>query len=186
MKTVKLSIKILKTVVVCALSFALLLNLVGIGKKLLLRERIPLTFGYGDAIVISGSMSPTILPGDMIILQKQETYEVNDIVTFLSDSPVTHRIVEKTSGGYITQGDANDSRDSEIEQSQVIGKVIKIIPDAGSVVFFFQSPLGLVILLLGLFALIEAPKIINRRENDIPERVKRRAERRVERIAESA
>ena len=109
--------------------------------------------------------------GDMVIIHKQSDYEVNDIITYQGNNhPITHRLIEKTPNGYITQGDANNAKDGEIEQSQVIGKVVKTIPKVGHVILFFQEPLGMILLMLSLFAIIEAPRLIgkilkNSREN---------------------
>jgi len=142
------------------MALALLLNLIGVYKKLVLKEDIPLAFGLGYAIILSGSMEPEFIPGDMVIIQKQEAYNKGDIITFQFSgrSPVTHRIVEGKPDGFITRGDANNSNDTEIVKvGQVIGKVVKVLPQAGDKVEFFQSPLGLVILLLVLFAAIFIP-----------------------------
>ena len=51
-----------------------------------------------------------------------------DIITFYDyelEADVTHRIVEKTEGGYYTKGDYNNIRDLNIvKPEQIIGKVI--------------------------------------------------------------
>ena len=157
--------KICKFVFIGVLSLVLLLNMVRLFKRVVLREQIPMLLGYGNAAVVSGSMEPAIVVGDMIIIHRQSDYEVGDIVTYRgTHTSVTHRITEKTAGGYITKGDANNADDVEIERSLIIGKVVKIVPNAGDVFFFLQSPLGTLIvfvvfiLLIGLLFLIERLK----------------------------
>ena len=167
MKIIKLPLKVLKGLFIGVLILALLFNAIGIFRRVALKESLPLVMGFGNAVIISGSMEPAIDIGDMVIVHKQNGYEVGDVVSYHSSTPVTHRIVEKTPDGYITQGDANNARDQEIEKSRVIGKVIKIIPKVGTVIFFFQEPLGMVLLLLVLFALIEIP-IFFRKVHDNP------------------
>ena len=54
---------------------------------------------------------------------------------------IVHRIEEKTelngSTYYITKGDANNSKDDPIDEKQIIGVVVKILPTFG----FFKKTL---------------------------------------------
>lgn len=156
----KILLKICKGIIIGVLAIIILLNVTVIIKKVALNEQLPMVLGFGTAVILTGSMEPTIIPGDIVIIHNQEEYEIGDIVTYQSNSTVTHRIVEKTSDGYITQGDANNTSDGEIEQSRIIGKVLMIIPKAGNVILFFQSQLGMVVLIISLFAMIEVPRLI--------------------------
>lgn len=157
MKITKLLLRICKVIFIGVLGAVLLLNIANVFKRVFLKEEIPLVLGYGSAVIITGSMEPTISPGDIVVIHKQQSFAVGDIVAYRSDKPITHRIVEKTRNGYITQGDANSADDGEIEYSRMIGKVVKVIPKIGNIILFFQSPLGMLILIIGLFILIEAP-----------------------------
>ena len=115
----------------------------------------PTMFGLGSAIVLTGSMEPTIPVGSLIIVHAQSEYNEKDIVMFESDqfsSSVTHRIVEVTENGYITQGDANNTRDSEVPKDAVIGKVIFSIPHGRLVIVLF------VILISTIIIVIPGPK----------------------------
>ena len=122
-----------------------------------------MTFGLGTAVVITGSMEPAIIPGDIIIIQERKDYETGDIITYKANSYITHRIMEKVPNGYITKGDVNDIADSEIRADQVVGKVISVIPRVGHIVFFLQNPLNLLLSLLLLFVLFELPRLLRRR-----------------------
>ena len=155
MKIIKIFLNIIKFIFTAILAVVLLLNLFAVAKGILLAEEIPLVLGFGKAVIISGSMEPAIAPGDVIIIHKQSSYQPGDIVTFKSHSYITHRIVEKTPTGYITQGDANNARDAEIDPSRIVGRTIKIIPKAGDVILFLQSPFGIAILIFCLFLMIE-------------------------------
>ena len=162
MKIIKAVLTTFKFIFIGVLAIALLFNLISIFKRVALKEQIPLVMGYGNAIIITGSMEPSINIMDVIIIHKQTDYEPGDIVTYRSNIPITHRILEKTSDGYITQGDANNTQDPEVNKNQIIGKVIKIVPKAGNVILFFQKPFGMLILILCLFAMIEAPRLIDK------------------------
>ena len=167
MKIIRLSLKIFKFIIVGVLAVVVLLNMISIFKRVILKEQIPLVLGYGNAVIITGSMEPAISPGDMVIVHKQGDYKPGNIVTYKgNNSPITHRIIKKTAGGYITGGDANNTDDGEIAESRIIGRVVKTIPKAGNVILFFQSPLGILILIAGLFLMIEAPRLIERIQSD--------------------
>lgn len=106
-------------------------------------------------LVQSGSMEPSIGVGDVIFVQPQNNYSVNDVVTFIDDQgrKVTHRIVEiERSGGemmFATKGDANKDDDrSTLDQSQIIGKVMITIPKMGYLVNFTKTPTGFILFII--------------------------------------
>ena len=120
-----------------------------------LGSNISLFNGYHSYLVQSGSMEPNIFIGDVVITNKQNIYHVNDAITFNSPEAnriVTHRIVEikeESGNQYITKGDANWEEDeAQIATSNIIGKVIFVIPKLGFLINFSQSTLGLIILIL--------------------------------------
>ncbi len=106
--------------------------------------------------VLTGSMEPAIKAGSMVVVSKEDSYKINDIVTFGGDKstpPTTHRIVEmKLESGesvFITKGDANQSQDlTPIRQNVIIGKVIFTIPFIGKIVGFAKTPIGFGVLVL--------------------------------------
>ena len=159
MTIVKKGLRICRILLICVLAVVLILNMVSIVRRIVFKEQMPLVLGFGSAVIVSGSMEPTIEVGDVIVIRVQNSYGVGDIVTFRDSSYITHRIVEKTLNGYITQGDANNVRDREIEDSHIVGKVVKILPKIGNVVLFLQNPLHMAILLLLLFVVIELPRL---------------------------
>ena len=168
MKIIRRLLKICKFVFAGILAVALLLSLVSVFKRLVLKEPVPLVLGFGTAVVISGSMEPTIRVEDLIIIHRQSDYKIDDIVTYRPDPPtqsnrpITHRIIEKTPDGYVTKGDFNPTKDEEIEKTQIIGRVVKVVPQVGRVISFFQQPLGVMLLVFGLFVMIEAPNLFKR------------------------
>ena len=82
------------------------------------------------AQVVSDSMTPTILRGDIVVIKECEQYYLNDIITYQEGSAyVTHRIVEVRDDSFITKGDNNNVNDSEpVKPESIYGKVILIIP----------------------------------------------------------
>lgn len=100
--------------------------------------------------VLSGSMSPALDPGDIIVVKGVAEKEVcqelkiGDIVTYFPESGsadlITHRVKSKQSGAFddgtncrlITQGDANNSPDDAlVTPEQVRGKFMYGVPKVG-------------------------------------------------------
>jgi len=104
------------------------------------RGETPNLFGYQLYVVESGSMSPTLKVGAVILSvqpKDKEALSVNDIVTFKTGSgaTVTHRIVEITEDEngqvrYRTKGDNPiNSPDLELlDPERVLAKFIAKIP----------------------------------------------------------
>ena len=114
---------------------------------------IPMPFGVGAAVVLSGSMEPELSVGDLLILAEKEEYFVDDVVAYQDGSmAVTHRITAFTDEGVITRGDANNVDDEPISPEQIKGKVVFVIPLVGYVVNIIKTPLGtLAILAIAIF-----------------------------------
>lgn len=86
--------------------------------------------GVGSYVVLSGSMTPTFKPGSVIYTHDSGHYEPGDAITFVHDGElITHRIVRKTSDGFVTKGDARTYPDSFVVQpDQIRGEVVLSIP----------------------------------------------------------
>lgn len=161
-KIMKVVLKTTRTVCTAILYLLAVISAVSLVQTVVSRQEMPLLFGFGKALVITGSMEPAIIPGDMIIFQEREEYESGDIVIYKANSYITHRIVEVTEDGYITQGDANNTADDEIVVTQVVGKVIFRIPGIGYLTEFITSPLGILILLAAFAAIRYLPDQIGK------------------------
>ncbi|MDD4187912.1 MAG: S24 family peptidase [Bacilli bacterium] len=109
-------------------------------------------FGYSMFEVQTNSMEETISAGDWIIVKLNPKIELNDIITFkVKDDYITHRVVEIHSGTYITMGDANSGKDDPVDQSQVVGKVSKILPGFGIFRKTLFNPSVLIMLIIILY-----------------------------------
>ena len=98
-------------------------------------------FSYTVFQIGSNSMAPTITTNDLIIVKITKKVNIDDVITFEDgDILVTHRVIDKTAQGFITKGDANNERDKHITSSQVIGKVVKIMPNMGAWFRVFTTP----------------------------------------------
>lgn len=109
-------------------------------------------FGYTFFETQTGSMKDEINPGDWIVVKLTKDVEVNDVITYrIEDDFVTHRIIEAYKGTYVTKGDNNNSKDDPINESQIIGKVIKVLPGFGIIRKTFFNKLVILALIVTLF-----------------------------------
>ena len=126
-------------------------------------------FGNQALIVRSGSMTPTIDVGSIVVTRgiaenlispvsgSTPLYKTGDIIAFRSEKNsqtiVTHRIVDIEAGidgvYYQTKGDANDSKDGwQVNQQNILGKVYFILPYLGLLLAFAKSDLGFPLLII--------------------------------------
>ncbi len=117
---------------------------------------LPMPFGFGTAIVLSGSMEPTLSVDDLIFVKAQDGYEVGDVVVYQSGSIlVVHRIISMDGTTMVTKGDANNADDGEMEVSIIKGAVVGRVKNAGAFVRLLKSPLVSLGLLAGAVLLME-------------------------------
>jgi len=104
--------------------------------------------GFTPTIIASGSMTPTLNPGDIaiVIATPAKTIKIGDIIQYRTanaEAPIIHRVIDKyESGGtlwFITQGDANNAPDDPINERQVMGKVITVIPQLGWISIYLKE-----------------------------------------------
>ena len=162
----KILFKVISSIIVVILALLLFFNLYNIVGRLVFKETLPKFFGYSEAVVESGSMSPEIETYDFIINSKMDNYKVGDIITYEKNGLVTHRIVEITDDGFITKGDHNNTADREaVEIGQIQGKVVLVIPKIGYAIDFLKTPYGIVIIIALAAILVKMPAIIEKIRN---------------------
>lgn len=148
---------ILRTLLIIFVSAVLGFNLYTWNAQSLMGNTLPMPFGYGGAVVLTGSMEPTIHVNDVILVAEQPTYAENEIAVYQSGSIlVVHRILDITDGMVTTKGDANNAPDAPIELSAVKGKVVGVIPGVGGIVKILKTPTATAIMLVGAVLLLEA------------------------------
>jgi signal peptidase len=141
-------------------------------------------FGHPVMTMLSGSMSPVIPTGDLVIDDKLTTAQaqnlhVGQIISFriAANSPVviTHRIVkvERLDGSvaYVTKGDANSSIDTPARPwSNVIGVVAHSVPQGGYFLDDVHTPLFMVVFLLVVMVWLSVGPMVRwaRRANTTP------------------
>lgn len=130
-------------------------------------------------VVLSGSMQPTMGPGDVVIVEDVPLTDIaeGDVITFQrpeESRPTTHRVIEvQTQDGqpaFRTAGDSNEDPDPElVGPNQVIGEVasfggyLLVIPFIGRIIMFSGTQTGfllLAVLPVALFVLNELWAVI--------------------------
>ncbi len=118
--------------------------------------------GYRGYIIHTGSMSKTLVPGDLVIDAPVPGHTVGpgDVITFRhSKGPdlVTHRVTTMSANGIHTKGDANRTADVwTIRPGMVVGVMRWHLPWMGYAVVYLKQPTGaasLVTIGLGLYLL---------------------------------
>lgn len=141
-------------------------------------------------VVQSGSMEPTIPVGSVVLVRGQDSYKVEDVITFLAESnanarnphlTITHRIVgmDQTEDGkplFITKGDANDVNDQEpVTESRVLGRAIGHIPYLGYPIAYAKTQTGFVVLIVIPATLIIYSELV-KIKREVQEKMKKRKE----------
>ena len=152
-KKVKAIIRITLLVIVALLIGG---NIYALNASRLVGNTVPMPFGVGAAVVLSGSMEPELSVGDLLIISERESYEIEDVVVYQdSGMAITHRIVSIANNEIITRGDANNTDDSPISREQIKGQVVLAIPFVGYAVNAIKTPIGTLGLLAGSVFLLE-------------------------------
>lgn len=97
------------------------------------------------------SMEPKLHAGDLVLVREAPSYSVGDVVAFRSEklnTIVLHRIVERVGGRFVTQGDNNSWKDSDLPRpSDIVGKMLTVVPEGGERLRSLRSPTGMAVML---------------------------------------
>ena len=140
---------------------------------------MPMPFGVGISVVLSGSMEPTLSVNDLVIVHEQSDYAVDDIVVYQDENMlVIHKIVSVNGDEIITKGDANNVEDAPISASDIKGKAVFHIPFVGALIRFLKTPVGFILIITAAIMLFELPHLQERKkaaeeQEKIKEEIKR-------------
>ena len=147
---------ILLNVLLVLVSIIIIIGIYYIVQIKVLKNSYANLFGYTFFEVATGSMSPTINVGDVVIVHLTKEVSENDIIVYKEgENFITHRLIKKEEGKIITKGDANNSEDRAIQEADILGKVVKIIPQIGNWRKAILSPevIGLIAILIMLLVI---------------------------------
>ncbi len=124
--------------------------------------------GYRGLVVASGSMSPVLEIGDVVIVDTiNHNVKVGDIIVFVVEKNIViHRVINKyalnTENIYLTKGDANREPDPwVVYDKQIIGKYVAKIPYIGYPTLLYSQlindkvlGIGVIIVFILLFTIL--------------------------------
>lgn len=103
-------------------------------------------FPVFPTLILTGSMEPLIMPGDVVIMRNatNEEIEIGDIIQFYTgDYFVIHRVVEVVGDKYRTKGDNNNVEDKNlVAKEQIKGKYIFHVPKIGEATLYLKTKVG--------------------------------------------
>jgi len=160
-------------IIVCIfLTLIIIVNGTMIVKSYIYPDKVPDFLGYKPFIVLSGSMEPTILTGDLVLTKEiaAETIAKNDIITFKidKDTVVTHRVTEVVNEdgalSFLTKGDANTGSDASVVKPENLeGKYLGRVGGLGRFAMFLQTPIGMLIFVVTPLCLFIVYDVVGRR-----------------------
>ena len=120
-------------------------------------------FGVKTAIVLTGSMEPTLKINDFVIVKKPKSINVNDIVTYKNEgdkNEVLHRVVRLMGDTVVTKGDANNVEDEPIKIDQITGVYVRKVRFLGKIIYYMTKPIvfSITMTLIVLLMLIPVKK----------------------------
>ena len=157
MKQTHKKLKTVLRLVLVALAAAVIgVNIYALNASLISGDSVPMPFGVGAAVIVSGSMEPELSVGDLIIVRERDSYEIGDVIVYQDGRmSVTHRIVAMNEESVTTKGDANNTNDDPIVPAQIKGEVVAAIPLVGYVIDAIKTPLGTLCILALAVLLLE-------------------------------
>ena len=158
---------ILRIIIITLVAIILGVNIYSINATRLAGDSLPMPFGVGAAVVLSGSMEPELSVGDMLIVTESESYSVGDVVVYQDGRmSVTHRIVSISDNEVITCGDANNVSDAPIAIESIKGRVVFAIPFIGYIANAIKTPIGTIVILALAVFLLERSFRVEKEKDD--------------------
>ena len=134
--------------------------------------------GVKPAVVLSGSMEPTVETGSVAFINtKDRNVGIGDVVQYRivqdnGEMKVLHRIIDiRDDGTFVTKGDNNDTEDmNPVGIDQINGKYLMRIPGIGHII---ETPLYIIVffsVLIGVHVLAWLLSVLAEDDDDEPRR----------------
>ena len=137
-KTLQIVVRCIIAVLLCAVLYTAVFF---VAVKIQNPNAVPMPFGFGASLVLSGSMEPEISTDDLVFVKRADELHVGEVVLYnTGGSNVLHRITKIDGDIITTQGDANNTEDKPFSKSAVLGVYIGKIPSGGKIIRFVTNP----------------------------------------------
>ena len=156
-------LKLFKYVYISVMSVIILVLVSFLLASLFSKKGYTEIFGYSFFEVQSYSMYPELDKGDLIVVKKRKSseYKKDMVVTYWLPTdtiPTTHKIVSIENDTVITKGinpNTNNGNDLPFDIEYIIGEVVVVWSGYSNVKQFITNPVGIIIIILSGFLLIE-------------------------------
>lgn len=129
-KTLKILKKVIVDLIIFVLCVIAIIVIWGFGQLNVQKKDYINIFGYSVFSTETGSMSPTMEKGDIVIIKIGDEIREKDIITYKKENVfITHRIEKINEDSIIAKGDRNNTEDEPIKKDDIIGRVVFIIND---------------------------------------------------------
>ncbi len=109
---------------------------------------LPMPFGVGVGVVMTGSMEPQISVDDVIVVVSADSYELGQAVVYQNGQMlVVHELIGKDGDMVTTKGVANNAPDEPMKAEYIKGRVLFTIPKLGVVVKVLKTPAAIFVIL---------------------------------------
>jgi signal peptidase len=157
---------IIRYILITIVGLAFGLGVYGWSSRSVKMDAMPMPFGIGVGVVMSGSMEPTLSVDDIIVVKKCDEYGLGDLVVFQQKTIlIVHEIVAVDGDTVITRGSANNVDDEPMSVEQIKGKVIYYTEGLGMVVKILKSPFGAMSVLILSAWLLKKSYDVENKEN---------------------
>ena len=138
-----------------------------VNARRVLGNQMPMPFGVGLSVVLTGSMEPTLSENDLVIVKEADSYEINDIVVYQRGTElIIHRLISVDGDLYTMQGDANNVPDEPVGLSVIKGKEVASVPYIGFVIRLLQTTVGKIVVIALAAFLLHRSRTKERTEDD--------------------
>lgn len=152
--------------------------------------------GWQPVVVTTGSMTPTLRPGDVLMTSQHPDEDLlgqRTVITFEGNNDdgtlVTHRIFETLPGSrtYITKGDANPTPDTDrVAPAQVVGVGQLVVPVVGLPVVWAQEGNTSALIAAGIVSMFSLLTALRSMLTPASTKTRRAANSRASRMADTA
>ncbi len=177
----RIAVRIIVLVLVALILGTTVYNL---NAKNLVGEQMPMPFGFGVSVVVSGSMEPELSVNDLIVVTEADELYVGQVIVYqVGSTLVVHRIKSINDDEIITRGDANNTDDAPISADMIKGEVAFAIPFVGMIIRLLQNPIVAVALIaLALYLLERSYRAEKSTKNDELAKIKEEIKKEIEEL----
>lgn len=112
---------------------------VAFGVGLVLLFLVLFLIGYRVGVVQSSSMSPSVMPGSVMIYRLGQDVGQGDMVAYThNERVVVHRVCEVCAGTLVVRGDSSGSVNEVVASDDVLGKVVFVSARLGDYIMWVK------------------------------------------------